>query len=53
MYVTKQIAAGKIAPGKTISGQISFGIPKSATNPLLFVDTGWGNEAPIVIDVLR
>ena len=53
MFVKKQIPGGKILPGKSLTGQISFGVPKSATNPLLYIDTGWDDEAPIVFDVLQ
>lgn len=53
LKVKNAIKAGQIAPGETISGQISFGVPKAATNPLLFVDTGWEAAAPVVFDVLK
>jgi hypothetical protein len=53
IYAKNQIPGGKIRPGQTLSGQISFGVPKQATNPLLYVDTGWNDEAPVVFDVLR
>lgn len=53
MAVTKPIAGGKIAPGATLNGQVSFSVPKQATDPLLYVDPGWGNQVPVVFHVLK
>lgn len=53
MYVTRPVAAQTIKPGQTVSGQISFAIPKRLTRPLLYVDLGWNNQTPAVFDVLH
>ncbi len=47
------ISASSIEPGQTISGQISFAIPKRLSQPLLYIDTGWNDTTPLVYDVLR
>jgi hypothetical protein len=52
-FVTDPIAAADVAPGKTVSGQLSFNVPKHIAHPLLYVDTGWGKNVPLVYDVLR
>ena len=53
MFVTKPIVSGKIKPGQTITGQVSFSVPKASTNPLLYVDTGWNDDVPVVFNVLE
>lgn len=53
IYITNPIPAESLKPGQTVSGQISFEIPKRLTRPLLYVDLGWDNQLPIVYDVLR
>jgi hypothetical protein len=53
MYVTKQIGSGKIAPGQTKTGQISFGVPDKASDLKLYIDTGWNDEVPVVFYALR
>jgi hypothetical protein len=53
MFLTNPIAAGKINPGQTIKGQISFGVPKSEPHPLLYIDTLWNNQVPTVFDILK
>ncbi|CAN5418095.1 hypothetical protein BH10PAT3_BH10PAT3_6630 [soil metagenome] len=52
-YVTVPLGATELAPGKTAKGQISFAVPKHIANPLLYVDTGWNKNIPLVFDVLR
>ena len=51
--LTSPIAAGKLQPGQTVSGQVSFVIPKKLARPLLYVDPQWDDLAPIVFDVLH
>lgn len=53
MYVTKPLEANDLAPGKSATGQISFSVPKRVARPLLFIDTGWDKNVPIVFDVLH
>lgn len=53
MYVTKAIPATDMKPGDTVTGQVSFAVPKSLAHPLLYVDTGWAKVVPIVYDVLH
>lgn len=53
MYVTNPLKATDLAPGQSASGQISFNVPKIASRPLVYVDTGWDNYPPIVFDALH
>lgn len=52
-HVTNPIAVRDLAPGQSVSGQVSFAVLKRSDRPLLYVDTGWDNTAPLVIDVLH
>jgi hypothetical protein len=52
-HVTNPISSQDIEPNQSISGQVSFRIPKTVTTPLLYVDTGWNKSLPLVIDVLH
>ena len=45
--------ASELKPGQSVSGQLSFVIPRSAEKPLLYIDTGWDNSTPLVVDVLH
>jgi hypothetical protein len=51
--ITKPLAATTLDPGQNASGQVSFVVPKSLAHPLLYVDLGWNDYAPLVYDVLR
>lgn len=53
MYVTNPIPAKDLKPGETVSGQVSFNVPKNLARPLLYVDTGWDDSAPVIFDVLH
>ncbi len=53
MYVTTPLSATELAPGKTATGELSFNVPKSVAHPLLYVDTGWDKNVPLVFDVLH
>lgn len=53
MYVTKQLPAEFIEGGQSVTGQLSFAVPKALTNPLVYVDLGWDNATPAVIDILK
>lgn len=53
LEITKPLESGPVAAGATVDGQISFGVPKTLAHPLLYVDLGWDDYVPIVIDVLR
>ena len=53
MFVTKPLPSTKLAPGQTVSGQISFGVPAHASSLLLYIDTGWNSEVPVVYNVLQ
>ncbi|HET6925186.1 MAG TPA: DUF4352 domain-containing protein [Candidatus Saccharimonadales bacterium] len=52
-YLATQLPAATVKPGQTVSGQVSFAIPKSQGRPLLYVDLGWNNYGPAVFDVLH
>jgi len=52
-FAKKPISAAEIAPGEAVTGDVSFAIPKSAANPLMYVDTGWNRSVPLVVDVLH
>lgn len=52
-YVTAPLNLVMVDPGSTITGQLSFAIPKILAHPLLYVDLGWNDTAPIVIDVMK
>lgn len=51
--VQNPISAAVIEPEQTVSGQISFAVPKRLSEPLLYIDTGWNNTTPLVFDVLK
>lgn len=51
--ITNPLAATSIGAGQTVKGQISFDVPKKLAHPLLYVDFGWNDLAPTVIDVLK
>lgn len=53
MHVTSPLAAGDVRPGDSVSGQVSFAVLKNTERPLLYVDTGWDDTTPLVIDVLH
>lgn len=53
LFIVDQIYSGTMKPGQTIEGQIAFSVPKNATEPLLYIDTGWNNEIPIVFKPLQ
>lgn len=52
-FITKPLVAGTVEPGATVTGQVSFSVPKQLAQPLLYVDPGWANQSPVVFDVLR
>lgn len=51
--VTNPLIPGKLKPGETLSGQVSFSVLKRDARPLLYVDTGWNDQVPVVFDVLH
>jgi hypothetical protein len=53
MHIKDPLQSGNINPGQSISGKISFVVPKSLSRPLLYIDLGWENHTPIVYDILR
>lgn len=53
IYVTKPLGANKVAAGQTVSGEISFAVPKQLADPLLYVDLGWNDQAPVVFHALK
>lgn len=53
MHVKKPLAAQDLSPGETAKGEISFAVPKRLNTPLLYIDTGWSDSTPLVIDVLH
>jgi len=52
-YVTNPLSLTNVDSGKVVNGQLSFAIPKILAHPLLYVDLGWNDDAPIVIDVMK
>lgn len=53
LHVTNALATADMQPGQSVSGQISFEVPKRVASPILYIDTGWGNYVPILFDVLH
>lgn len=53
VFLTKPLQAGPVKPGESALGEISFAIPKSLSQPLLYIDLGWNNYVPVVYDVLN
>ena len=53
MHAKNPIVAKDLAPGESISGQVSFAVSKRADTPFLYIDTGWDKTTPLVIDVLH
>ena len=53
MYITEPLQFEEVAPGNTMSGQVSFNIPKDMQRPLLYIDLGWGGHVPVVYDILH
>lgn len=53
MHVQHPLPASDLKPGQSTSGEITFAIPKNLATPLLYVDTGWNNAPPIIIDVFH
>ena len=53
MFIKDPIYSGTLKPGQTIVGQISFSVPRTATNPMLYIDTGWNAEVPVVFSPLK
>lgn len=52
-HAARPIPATDLVPGGSVSGQISFVIPKTVSTPRLYVDTGWDRSIPLVIDVMH
>ncbi len=53
MHVSNPIPAANIKANTTVEGQIGFAIPKRLDTPILYVDTGWNQSTPLLIDVLH
>jgi|GEM_PF-3644053 len=53
MFVTEPMQTGKVKPGATVKGQISFVVPKILTHPYLYLDLGWDGYTPTVYDILH
>jgi hypothetical protein len=53
MYIKHPLAAATLKPGQTVSGELSFGVPKSASDLYFYADTGWNNQTPVVFNVLK
>lgn len=51
MHVTAPIPMKDLRPGESVSGEVSFAVPKRLDTPLVYVDTGWNASLPLVIDV--
>jgi hypothetical protein len=52
-FITTPLEPATLKPGETASGQVSFAVPKTLANPLVYVDLGWNDIVPTVYDVLR
>lgn len=53
MFVTNPFPAGKIQPGETVSGQLSFAVSKTAIHQYFYLDTGWNGQVPTVYDLSK
>ncbi len=53
LALTRPLAATTLAPGATVTGQVSFNVPKSLAHPLVYFDPGWGGFGPVVFDSMR
>lgn len=53
MFVTNPLPAKDLVPNETVTGQISFNVPKRVAMPLVYIDTGWNNFGPVVFDALH
>ncbi len=53
MFVAKPLPAKELAPGESVSGQISFNVPKRVAAPLVYIDTGWNKYGPVIFDALK
>lgn len=53
LYAKSPIPATDLKPGESVEGDVSFNVPKRVARPLLYIDTGWSNYGPLVIDVLH
>lgn len=53
MYAQNPIAAKDLKPGESASGEVSFNVPKRVARPLVYIDTGWNDSAPVVFDALH
>ena len=51
--LTSPLIFQEVAAGQTAKGQVAFAIPKSVTDPRLYIDPAWEDSSPIVYAVLR
>lgn len=52
-FISEGLPATIIKPSETVSGEVSFAVPKKLADPLLYVDLGWNNQSPVVYDILK
>lgn len=52
-FIATPLEPATLKPGETASGQVSFAVPKTLANPLVYIDLGWNDIVPTVYDVLR
>lgn len=51
--IVNPLPASDLAPGQTVSGQVSYAIPASMHNFRLYIDPQWGDMAPVVFRLKR
>ncbi|HEY6737067.1 MAG TPA: DUF4352 domain-containing protein [Candidatus Saccharimonadia bacterium] len=51
--VTNPLPATDLAPGQTVSGQVSYAIPAGLKKFRFFVDPDWAGMTPVVFDLSR
>jgi hypothetical protein len=53
VYLKNPLPAGDVAAGATVSGELSYAIPKTLKSFKFYVDAGWGDMAPAVFYIKR
>ena len=51
--ITKPYLAGEIAPGQTVTGELSYDVPADLANGRLFIDPGWNSMQPVVFSLAK
>ncbi len=51
--IAEPIVAGAVAPGETLTGDISFMINETETDSWLYIDPRWNDMSPVVIQLQK